>query len=132
MIQAQLNETNYSTMISAMLEQLDSCIQLDDMQKYTVQLVLWELVSNVIRHSTKKDANVYISWSDETIVIEVIDQGDGFEWEKQLNNLPPHFTQQEGGRGLFLIQQLASHFSFDEKGTRAIVMIARKKGEKYD
>lgn len=131
MIQAQLNETNYSTMISAMLEQLDDRIQLDDMQKYTVQLVLWELVSNVIRHSTKKDANVYISWSDETVVIEVIDQGDGFEWKNQLNNLPPHFTQQ-GGRGLFLIQQLASHFSFDEKGKRAIVMIARKKGEKYD
>ncbi|KHF29102.1 Histidine kinase-, DNA gyrase B-, and HSP90-like ATPase [Anoxybacillus sp. BCO1] len=85
MIQAQLNETNYSTMISAMLEQLDDRIQLDDMQKYTVQLVLWELVSNVIRYSTKKDANVYISWSDEAIIIEVIDEGEGFEWEKQLN-----------------------------------------------
>ncbi|MCL6616362.1 MAG: ATP-binding protein [Anoxybacillus ayderensis] len=131
MIQAQLNETNYSTMISAMLEQLDRCIQLDDMQKYTVQLVLWELVSNVIRHSTKKDANVYISWSDEAIIIEVIDEGDGFEWEKQLNVAPPDLTHQ-GGRGLFLIQQLASHFSFDEKGKRAIITIARKKGEKYD
>ncbi|WP_235341078.1 ATP-binding protein [Anoxybacillus thermarum] len=114
-----------------MLEELDRCIQLDDMQKYTVQLVLWELVSNVIRHSTKKCANVYISWSDETVVIEVIDLGEGFEWEKQLNVRPPDLTNQ-GGRGLFLIQQLATHFSFDEKGKRAIVMIARKKGEKYD
>ncbi|SFA49237.1 serine/threonine-protein kinase RsbW [Anoxybacillus pushchinoensis] len=131
MIQAQLNETNYSTTISVMLEQLDSRIQLDEMQKYTIQLILWELVSNVIRYSTKKHAAVHISWSDEAIIIEVIDEGDGFQWEEQLNAPPPDLTRQ-GGRGLFLVQQLSSHFSFDEKGKRAVVMIARKKGEKHD
>lgn len=131
MIQAQLNETNYSTMISAMLEQIHGHMQLDDMQRYTIQLILWELVSNVIRHSRKKYATVHISWSDEAIAIEVIDEGDGFQWEEKLSAPPPDFTRQ-GGRGLFLVQQLASHFSFDEKGKRAVVMIARKKGEKHD
>ncbi|EMT46577.1 ATP-binding protein [Anoxybacillus flavithermus] len=131
MIQAQVNETNYSTIISAMLEQLDDHIQLDDMQKYTVQLVLWELVTNVIRHSTKKCATVHMCWSTEMIIIEVADEGDGFQWEEQLNAPPPHLAYQ-GGRGLFLIQQLASHFSFDEKGKHAIVKIARKKGENHD
>ncbi|WP_461200331.1 ATP-binding protein [Anoxybacillus sp. TBDG-1] len=127
MIQAQLNETNYSTMISAMLEQIHGHIQLDEIQKYTIQLILWELVSNVIRHSTKKYAAVQISWSDEAIIIEVIDEGDGFQWEEKLNAPPPDLTHQ-GGRGLFLVQQLASHFSFDEKGKRAVVIVARNKG----
>lgn len=127
MIQAQLNETNYSTMISAMLEQINDCIQLDEIQKYTIQLILWELVSNVIRHSTKKYATVHISWSDEAIVIEVIDGGDGFQWEEKLNTPPPDLASQ-GGRGLFLVQQLASQFSFDEKGKHAIVVVARNKG----
>ncbi len=127
MIQAQLNETNYSTMISAMLEQIHGHLQLDDMKKYTIQLILWELVSNVIRHSTKKYATVHISWSDEAVVIEVIDEGDGFQWEEKLSAPPPDFTRQ-GGRGLFLVQQLASRFSFDEKGKRAIVVVARNKG----
>ncbi|MCG6171176.1 ATP-binding protein [Anoxybacillus sp. LAT_35] len=127
MIQAQLNETNYSTMISAMLEQIHDRIQLDEIKKYTIQLILWELVSNVIRHSTKKYATVHISWSDEAIVIEVIDGGDGFQWEEKLNAPPPDLASQ-GGRGLFLVQQLASQFSFDEKGKRAIVVVARNKG----
>lgn len=77
----------------------------------------------------KKYATVHISWSDEAIVIEVIDGGDGFQGEEKLNTPPPDLASQ-GGRGLFLVQQLASQFSFDEKGKHAIVVVARKVASK--
>ncbi|OQM45468.1 hypothetical protein B6A27_11305 [Anoxybacillus sp. UARK-01] len=128
-ITGKITENNYSKNMAAMLERLNQYIVLTEMEQYALQLVLWELISNVIRHSTVKKADVLIHLSTEDITIELIDHGNGFDWRSQITKAPPSLLAPHEGCGLFLIQQLATHVTFDDAGKKARVIIQRAKIE---
>lgn len=70
------------------------------------ELVFGELVGNVVRHAPGA-INVRLDWTGEEAVLTVHDNGRGFEMQDP--GLPEETA--EGGRGLFIIQQLAKHVS---------------------
>jgi serine/threonine-protein kinase RsbW len=128
MIAAHITGDTYGTTIAAVMEQLKKetlLCETDDVY-YSLQLALWELTSNIIRHSNKKKADFFIHWNDDQFTIEVFDYGDGFDWRPVLSKTVVS-PRQLGGRGLFLIQQIAQHFSFDESGKKATVIIKRQR-----
>ncbi len=82
-----------------------------------------EAVNNAIIHGNKKDANKKIqilqklkTEPQNCISIVIEDEGEGFNY----NNLPdptaPENLTMIGGRGIFLIKQLADLVIFNDKG----------------
>lgn len=81
-----------------------------------------EGVNNAINHGNggdeSKDVEIsyYISENKKNIVFKIKDQGPGFEY----NNLPdptaPENIEKLGGRGVFLMKQLADMVIFENNG----------------
>ena len=81
-----------------------------------------ELITNGIEHGNKldkdKNVSVVLSETKEGIRMSVKDQGDGFELDEIPDPLSAENILNPGGRGIFLIKELADHFELSENGTR--------------
>jgi len=86
-----------------------------------IMIAVTESVSNAIIHGKKKDKqkNVHVSLdvNEHEIAFTVQDEGKGFDY----NNLPdptsPENIEKLGGRGIFLIKNLADDVKFKANGT---------------
>lgn len=109
------NQTRYLSLIGRIGE--DLAHQLQDFsgnrQELANQLnvVLTEPMVNAIRHANagdpEKQVNIRITISDKELLLQVFDQGQGFD----LNSIPdPAFDDEElletGGRGIYIIRTL--------------------------
>ena len=81
-----------------------------------------ELITNGIEHGNKLDkeklVGVMLSETESGIRMSVKDQGDGFVLEDVPDPLQAENILNVGGRGVFLIKELADHFEITENGTR--------------
>ena len=80
-----------------------------------VKLALTEACSNSVRHAYPgRDGTVEIVYElhDDQLVIEVFDDGDGFELAD--NGAPPEELS-EGGLGIEIIRALADEFEFGSR-----------------
>lgn len=68
---------------------------------YAAELIFGELVGNVVRHAPGP-IQIRFDWTSKEPILEVHDEGGGFAFEP---SLPGDFS--EGGRGLFIVEQLA-------------------------
>lgn len=84
------------------------------------ELIFGELIGNVVRHAPG-EIFVRLDWTTEHPVLTVIDTGNGFEYDPHL----PRDMMAEGGRGLFIVSELASavDISRNDRGTNASVTL---------
>ena len=96
---------------------------------YNIDLSLSEACANVVRHayahepfSPNQLIQIDIVLNEgETIEIEVSDWGCGFpEWPVDIQNASP---EAEGGRGLFIMSELADEFKLKREGDRNSVYL---------
>ena len=81
-------------------------------------LIFGELVGNVVRHAPGPIA-VHVYWEEDMAVLQVIDNGPGFDWDGHAR-LPDRFA--ESGRGLFIAHSVARNLRVRRipgKGTEA-------------
>lgn len=87
-----------------------------------IMLALSEAVNNAIIHGNKEDSDkkVHISTSLEgqTLKISVRDEGEGFNPEKLPDPLKEENLLNEGGRGIYLIEQYSDDLEFSNDGTK--------------
>jgi PAS domain S-box-containing protein len=102
--------------------------------KSMIMLVLEETIVNAWKHGNKKDSNkaIIVRWSlGKDIVLEVIDQGKGFDY----NDLPDPTIKENitmvSGRGLFIVRHSAYHVQWFDKG-RHIMVTFKKEREASD
>jgi anti-sigma regulatory factor (Ser/Thr protein kinase) len=76
------------------------------------ELVLTELASNSLRYSGEP-VEFCLEWLDGSPVLHVWDCGDAFDWTP-----PRQEAASESGRGLFLVQAIAQHFSVERADER--------------
>lgn len=117
--------------ILKILQGLKKEIQLTDEQVFQIRLVLEESLTNAIKHGNEHNQNltvdVAVAMEDSRLMIEVKDQGKGFDY----NNIPDP-TQKEklfltSGRGVFLIKKIMDEVNFFDSGSRIrMVKILRK------
>jgi len=87
-----------------------------------IMIAVTESVNNAIVHGNagNKDKNVYLSLNmeDSTIVFNVSDEGEGFDYNSLPDPTAPENIDKPGGRGIFLMKALSDELSFKDDGKK--------------
>ena len=101
----------------------------DQDELYDIYLLLFEAVTNVVRHAYSQDAagdvevRVRVD-AGESVEFQVIDWGCGFPCGKvEVKNVAP---EEEAGRGLLIMTGLSDEMCVEHNGERNIVALKRK------
>lgn len=85
-----------------------------------IMIAVIESVNNAIIHGNKADKNKNVMLSahlqEEQIVFIVSDQGNGFDHQTLPDPTAPENIEKIGGRGIFLIKNLADEVNFKNDG----------------
>jgi serine/threonine-protein kinase RsbW len=88
---------------------------------FAVTLALHEAATNGFRHGNRGDTTKYLHVTyvvtEAEVLVEVQDQGRGFEPDQVSDPLVEEYVDRPGGRGLFLMRAYMSWVVFNEQGT---------------
>jgi serine/threonine-protein kinase RsbW len=91
-----------------------------------IVVAVTEAINNAIRHGNredrKKNVNLTLSLLEDTIKFVVKDEGEGFDHQHLPDPTAPENLEKIGGRGIFLMRQLADELHFREQG-REVEMV---------
>ncbi len=91
---------------------------------FAVSLVMREGLTNAVKHGHNYDPNKIIKYSlsvqNKNLIMEIEDQGGGFNWRDVQQRLPE--TSRDHGRGLPIIKKYFTDYSFNEKGNKVILI----------
>ncbi len=81
-----------------------------------------EAVNNAIIHGNKMDETKSVIMNmisdDTTLNFEIIDQGEGFDYENLPDPTDPENIEKINGRGVFLMQNLSDKVEFFDEGKK--------------
>lgn len=113
----QLKSTHQeSEKIPDFVSGLQAQSDLTEEETSTLMLLVSEAVSNAIEHGNQSDPSktVYLDIKilSSRVVTTVTDEGTGFDYTALKNPLDEENLLDEGGRGIFLIRELAEDLTF--------------------
>ena len=97
------------------------------LKKYEFQTltVLREALCNAVLHGSHNDpdkkVSLNIKFNKACLILEIEDQGDGFDWKNQQNAIPD--PRVEGGRGLAIMKHQFGDIKFNKKGNKLILTL---------
>lgn len=107
-------------MIESFIDNAKDQFQLNDDIYGNIMIAVTESVHNAIQHGNHCDAkkNVYLSFSlnENTIVFQIKDEGEGFDYNTLPDPTSPENLDQPGGRGIFLMKHLSDEVRFLDDG----------------
>jgi serine/threonine-protein kinase RsbW len=87
---------------------------------FGIRLALEEALVNAIRHGhrndTTKTVHVRFQATERQLLVEIQDEGPGFDPEGVADPLAPENLEQPGGRGVFLMRHYMTWVSFNDCG----------------
>ncbi|RKY27041.1 MAG: ATP-binding protein [Candidatus Omnitrophota bacterium] len=93
---------------------------------FNIRLSLEEALVNAVKYGNKLDpqltVEVKVQLDSDKLVIEVKDQGEGFDFEKLEDPTKEENIEKVRGRGIFLMKNLMDEVIFKEKGSRVIMI----------
>ncbi len=96
---------------------------------YKILLLVSEAVTNAMEHGNgldaKKDVKIELLCNAETFEVWVEDEGQGFDPKKLADPLSDEHLMDDGGRGIFLIEQLSDEVRYDLGGRRIGILFHR-------
>ena len=103
------------------VSQIVSRYRIDPAKKGDILISLTEAVNNAIIHGNDLDANKMVSISTECcgeqLAFRISDEGEGFDPQQVPDPLAPENLETCGGRGVFLMQQLADEVAYHDNGS---------------
>jgi len=85
---------------------------------FNLNLVLRETLNNAVEHGNKNNPELLVygdfEVADKSILVNIKDQGSGFNWTEFNNNQKD--TCEAGGRGILLCKRLGFKVEFNKKG----------------
>lgn len=93
-----------------------------------VRTVLEEAIVNAWLHGNKEDftKSITVRWHyDQECHIEVIDEGQGFDYTRIPDPTKSENLTKPNGRGVFIIKHFADHVGWNDGGTRLMVTLSR-------
>lgn len=109
---ADLGKTN-----TGVVEHVEKHIELDEPTKYSIKLVLSELIINGFIHGKAESLNLSITVDPQLSVLEILieDGGDGFDVEHSV--MEPN-VESEQGRGLILVRAFSHDVVYNNVGNK--------------
>ncbi len=90
-----------------------------------ILLALSEAVNNAIIHGNQQDPEKEVDINTKletgTLIVSVQDEGDGFDPDSIPDPLKEENLLNEGGRGVYLIEQYADGVKFSKGGTKITI-----------
>ncbi len=81
-------------------------------------LILREGLTNAVRHGSASDAGKTVSCAfrlkEGAIILEIEDEGDGFDWRAHPMTAPD--ISSDSGRGMAIMKSFSSDMEYNEKG----------------
>lgn len=91
---------------------------------FSICLVMREALTNAVKHGNRYDDSksviYHIYVKDGSIVLDILDQGEGFLW-KNLMDLEMPEPPLESGRGIAIMKNYFDSCVFNEKGNRLVL-----------
>lgn len=85
-----------------------------------IMIAVTESVNNAIIHGNKQDkeknVDLALEVADDNIRFTIKDEGDGFDYDNLPDPTAPENILKAGGRGIFLVQNLADEVAFTDQG----------------
>ncbi|MGH9276760.1 MAG: ATP-binding SpoIIE family protein phosphatase [Acidimicrobiales bacterium] len=100
---------------------------IDDAERADLLLVASELCSNAVRHASGAPGALTMrAWvAGDSVVIEVEDDGEGFELDARYDDELPD-PDAERGRGLYVVESLSDEVTVRRAETRTVVRAVRR------
>ncbi len=87
---------------------------------FNTALLTREALVNAVVHASGKDASkevcLRLTLKEDQVLIDVQDQGPGFNWRSLLSSIAS--PQEDHGRGMMIFNSYASDFQYNEQGNR--------------
>lgn len=114
------SDKNAVKIIEPLIWDIKNSLSLTDERIYNILIAVTEAINNAVSHGNKYDAAKKVEFSirviENEIIFVVIDEGSGFNPENVPDPRDPNNLFREGGRGVFLIQQLSDEAFFSDNG----------------
>lgn len=96
---------------------------------YTILLLVSEAVTNAMEHGngldSTKNVKIELVCNAETFEVWVEDEGPGFDPKSLDDPLSDEHLLDDGGRGIFLIEQLSDEVRYELNGRRVGILFHR-------
>ena len=90
---------------------------------FDIVLVLREALANAVVDGSHLDADKTVAYTlrleDNNLVMEIEDEGEGFDWRSHLGKNPP--PNAESGRGLAIMERYCQEVEFNDKGNKLVL-----------
>ena len=110
---------------SIILRSMDQC-GFTDKEIKRARVCIVEMLINSMAHGNKNNHNrkviILYKVQQEKVIISVIDEGDGFDYNNLQNPLDPENLLKESGRGIFIISNYMDEVYFNKQGNRILVV----------
>jgi len=147
MYQSEWTSDGVNILFSAALEHVDMVcaeakklpfLQGQAKAMFAVQLLLREICNNAVLHGSQSDPSksvaCRISREGASVVIEVADEGPGYDWRARMQEArqeaadqgPDATMQMTSGRGHPILLAYAAEVLFNEQGNRVTMRVALK------
>ena len=108
-------------LVEAFVENVVERYKIDPGKYGNILISLTEAVNNAIIHGNRKDESktvqIQLRKQADRIAIRVSDEGRGFDFRNLPDPTAPENLLKIGGRGVFLMQQLADDLKFHNNGS---------------
>ncbi|MEN6452601.1 MAG: ATP-binding protein [Thermoguttaceae bacterium] len=92
---------------------------------FGVHLAVDEALVNAIRHGNADDATKHVQFTARVcptkVLVEIVDEGPGFNPDRLPDPTSPGRLGCPGGRGVLLMRAFMSHVEFRDRGNRVVL-----------
>lgn len=109
--------------IEVLISKIKDIVEISDQLYYNIIVAVTECMNNAIKHGNKsieeKNINIGIYLNKSSLLIQIEDEGEGFEIEQVKDPRNKENLLKDNGRGVFLMKELSNDFQINstKKGT---------------
>ncbi len=107
-------------LVEKLIDELQTELDLNDESYGNVLVATMEATNNAIIHGNKSDPAkivfLKIEKGDDELVVNIKDQGSGFDPKSIPDPTSPENIEKINGRGIFLMERLSDEISFSDEG----------------
>ncbi|MCB0494596.1 MAG: ATP-binding protein [Cyclobacteriaceae bacterium] len=112
--------------VESFIDNVKEKFRLDDDIYGNIMISVTESVNNAIQHGNKldksKNVSVTLNLNESEVRFTIQDQGKGFDFHNLPDPTAPDNIEKLGGRGIFLMKNLADEVHFEDDGRMVILV----------